>query len=647
MELAAGLGVDLIITDHHELLPGNRKAVAVINPKQPDCTYPEKTLAGVGVAWNLARALYRLLNVPAAESSRLLDLVAVGTVADAVPLLGENRILVRHGLDGLKNCPSPGLAALAGKAGVNATCITAGDVSFALAPRLNAAGRLGDAGLAVKLLLAEPYEADGLADVLDALNVRRQQIESKMLEQAHLLAEERLADPALVLWHREWHPGVVGIVAGRLAQEYRRPVILVALGEEEGHGSARCVPGYNLLATLTECSGHLLRYGGHMEAAGITVAASQVEAFRDAFCHETARKAPTEEVQLPVVAEVAPKELTLELVRELNCLQPFGQGNPEPLFLSTGMDVCQARHVGKLGNHLQFKLRKDNTTLAGIYFRAGKAPGLPQCGDRIDTVFAVQENVWQGHSSLSLLVRDVRCTGEGDAGVVGIIDHRGRERDAILSRLARDQRLAVWVNTRAVFETLCARLPSENVTMIQRGQDVDGTQFDAVVFYHLPYDKDALEQFLSSLRFAGKSRFYLLYGPQDVLLNERIFTASIPGPRTMPQLAALLAAKQGEQVTFDRMRSQFPFPVTSHLVNRAIAILDELGITADNSRGVPVDQSQTYLDGRRILDVFRHYQNFWLQAGTVDLHRYLTDPERSLFPEGVTDYESGRFERAN
>ncbi|MCR3921690.1 MAG: single-stranded-DNA-specific exonuclease RecJ, partial [Firmicutes bacterium] len=486
MELAQSLGLDLIITDHHTCFPGIRRATAVLNPKQAECMYPEKRLAGVGVAWTLVRALYTLLKLPQDAAYDYLDLVAVGTIADVVPLVGENRILVKHGLERLRQHPSPGLAALARVSGLPDTNMTAMQVAFTLAPRLNAAGRLGTADPAVATLLSGLAEADTLATALDAQNRKRQQIEKEITIEARAMVAEQLTAPALVLWQAGWNPGVIGIVAGRLASEFERPVVLIAVDGNEGHGSIRSVPGCNVVEALQACADHLERFGGHAEAAGLTVATDQLEVFRTSFCQAVATQEAGELLQ-PVVAEVQLSELDLALVHDLEVLAPFGHGHAVPLFLVQNADVVTTKCVGARGDHLRLSLRQAGRTQAAIHFGGGSLD--VNRGDTVDVVVAPSANVWQGRTSLSLQVKDLRiATCEL---VPTIIDRRGfADREQYIARLAAEQKLAIWVNTNAAKVGLETLLPTRT-QITQLGRNVDfSRQYDGLILYHLPYQRD-------------------------------------------------------------------------------------------------------------------------------------------------------------
>jgi single-stranded-DNA-specific exonuclease len=409
-------GVDLIIVDHHapkELIPD---ACAILNPLQPGCAYPFKSLAGVGVAFNLLVSLRSALRtagmfgvsaVP--DLRKWLDLVALGTIADVVPLIGQNRIYAYHGLKLISQSTKPGLQALKRVAGVKEGAVTCGQVGFRLAPRLNAAGRMESAVPGVDLLMSDsPDESLLIATELDAANAERQAVERRILEEAVAMVEslgDVSARRSIVLASAEWHQGVIGIVASRLVERYHRPTILIALTEDGlGKGSGRSIPGLHLLEALGPCSPHLHRFGGHRYAAGIGLAAAEVPAFAEAFEAVAARTLADCDLvpQLTVDAEVLPADVTVELAMELKRLEPFGMGNPEPLLLLRGMKVLERRPVGE--GHLRLRVGRDGCTFAAIAFNLADRV----TSGSVDIAFFPEMNQWNGSSSLQLRVKDLR-----------------------------------------------------------------------------------------------------------------------------------------------------------------------------------------------------------------------------------------------
>jgi len=425
VEQASARGIDVVVTDHHA--PGDTlpAAIAVVNPNRRECRYPDKGLAGAGVAWKLAVAVAAELGAAPDRFHALLDLVTVATVADLAPVTAENRALLRWGLEILKASPNPGMRALVrassldGKDGLNA-----GRIGFVLAPRLNAAGRMGDAMRGVRLLLTDDRaEAERLAADLEAENRRRQELDQATLDDAVRILE-RDFDPArdhgVVLASRHWHPGIIGIVASRVVERIHRPTVLIALGEEEGKGSARSIHGFHLHEAFVACRQHLLRFGGHRAAAGCSLLPSEIEGFRESF-NAVARDRLTEEQLVPrieVAAEISVADATHELWRMLRHFEPFGIGNPTPVFVARRVRLTQApRLVGKNGEHLKLVVGGDDTTLPAIGFRMGdRLREIGGAGSSIDIAFRLDEDTWAGRSGarspgVQARLADVRRSG--------------------------------------------------------------------------------------------------------------------------------------------------------------------------------------------------------------------------------------------
>jgi single-stranded-DNA-specific exonuclease len=418
---AAALGIDVIVTDHHtpsDSLPG---AVAVVNPNRRDCTYPEKGLSGTGVAFKLCQLLALRSHRPTEELLPLLELVALATIADLVPLTGENRTLVRYGLRALQATTTPGLRALLKVAAVEGV-VEAGQVAFRVAPRVNAAGRMGDAGDALRLLLSTlDEEAAPLAEELDLMNRARQEEEGRTLEAALSGLSEGFSperDFGVVLAGEGWHPGVIGIVASRIVERIHRPVVLVALDGERGRGSARSIPGFHLYEAVAACSGHLERFGGHRQAAGMDVRADRLEGFREAFSREAALRCRELDLRplLRVDAGITFQEITPELVRFLPYLGPFGMGNPRPVFMARDVELLAPPQVVK-GDHLRFRMRQGSVTLEGMGFRlASRVSPEVLAGGRVDAVFQLDEDEWRGVKRVRALIQDVRPAGADGEG---------------------------------------------------------------------------------------------------------------------------------------------------------------------------------------------------------------------------------------
>ena len=406
---ARELGLEVIVTDHHR--PGDELPdCPLVTTKPSDYPFPE--LCGTGVAYKLGQAL---LGADSEVLRRHLDLVALATIADVVPLLGENRSLVIAGLRALARTQKPGLQALMKVAHVDPAAVDTGQVSFRLAPRINAAGRLGHPRAALELLLTEDVdEARQLADRLEELNRDRQVVEDKILRAAIAQVEEwpdaKRRRKAYVVWGEDWHEGVIGIVASRLVERYHRPVVLLAGGDGVWKGSGRSIPSFDLHGALRECSQFLERFGGHRAAAGLSILPEWVEPFADAFAVQAeGLLAPDDLVPTTVIDAVLPRgaKLTLDLCEELRRLAPFGLGNPDVTLLAPGCELGDLTTVGE-GKHLRFRVHRDGHDAGGaIAFGQGTQLDRYRRIGRYDVAFRLQENRWNGTVAPQLLVRRV------------------------------------------------------------------------------------------------------------------------------------------------------------------------------------------------------------------------------------------------
>jgi len=411
---ARAAGIRVVITDHH--LPSELPAAeAIVNPRRGDPDAPWADLCGTGVAYKLVQALVPALGLPEHLPLHLLDLVALATVADVVPLTGENRVLGRFGLRKLQETRWPGVQALIEVAGLKGRAIRAGHVAFALGPRLNAAGRIGEAmdGLAL-LLTDDPADALERARRLETQNAQRQELDQRILQEALDTVERDVVldeEYGLVLASDGWHPGVIGIVASRVVERYARPTILVALEGDTGKGSGRSIPGFDLHGALVECAPHLLRFGGHRMAAGVTVARSSLEAFRAAFNAVTRARLDAEDLvpRRRIDAVVGLDEMTFDLERLLRHLEPCGAGNPTPVFGVTGVAVREARPVGK--NHLRLQLEDAAGRIPAIGFDWADRVNPTWWQAPVDVAFQLQQNEFRGDVTLQARIVEVRPSG--------------------------------------------------------------------------------------------------------------------------------------------------------------------------------------------------------------------------------------------
>jgi single-stranded-DNA-specific exonuclease len=410
-------GIDLIITDHHEPSQCLPDAYAIINPKVPGSGYSFGQLAGVGVAFKLLQGMAAYFPELADKLLENLDLVALGTVADIVPLLGENRILVKYGLAKLSKTQNVGLQALLQTAGLKDREITAGHVSYILAPRINAAGRMGSPSQGVKLFITnDPLQALDLAKELDKENQTRQEIENQVLQNA--LAQIQLnpgllEEHAIVLAGENWHLGVIGIVASKLVEIYNKPVILIGMDGDEGRGSGRSIPGFNLFEAIEASSSYLIKFGGHEFAAGITVTRENVPLFTKAFL-EISRARLTRDDLVPflkIESLVELNNITLDLTRELGQLAPCGPANPTPVLGCKALSLIEYRSVGENGKHIKVKVAKSDSILEGIGFNMGSVQSELASTREVDLAFSLEENHWNGSSQIQLNIKDIIARG--------------------------------------------------------------------------------------------------------------------------------------------------------------------------------------------------------------------------------------------
>jgi len=418
---AALQGIEIIVTDHH--LPGETvpEAFAVVDPKRPDCAFPGKEMAGVGVAFLLVCGLRKVVRetggfsvLPEPSLRQYLDLVALGTVADMAALQGGNRLLVREGLREIRKSPRPGIEALFAAAGVPCAEATETDLGFRVGPRLNAAGRVGDASRSSRILVADSREeAAHLARELNEDNALRQREEERIAADVEaVLAAAGEIPPAIVLSDRAWNAGVLGIVASKILERYGRPVAL--LQEENGgaKGSCRSGEGFHIVSALSRLSHLLTRYGGHAQAAGLALSLEHLDAFRRGLAEIAGRHARETPFVLrrTIDAQLRVGEVTPALLADLDRLRPFGVGNEEPLFLLRNATVTTVSHIGAGGRHLRFAVEENGRRISGVAFRRQEIP--VDAANRSDLLFAVHENVYRGVRSLQLLLRDARRAGE-------------------------------------------------------------------------------------------------------------------------------------------------------------------------------------------------------------------------------------------
>lgn len=617
---ARQLGMELVITDHHQ--PGNvlPEASAVVNPLRVDCQYPDKNLSGVGIAFKLAQALMEhreQAGNPGGEgkscfqAESFLDLVALGTVADLSPLLGENRILVVNGLKQLAENPRPGLAALYEAAGLQKSRLSADDVAFLIAPRLNAAGRMGSAEPAIRLLLAEDEEkARELAQILNEANNQRQLIEARVLAEACAMAERELAEKEqvffLLLACPGWHQGVLGIVASRMVELYNLPVILISLENGSGKGSGRSWGDFNLVAALKQCSSLLVNYGGHASAAGLTVQEEFIPLLRERLNgiaqNYFAGRDASHVYYVDTLLE--PGEISPDLMRTLEGLEPFGSGNPRPVFLGSKWCLESKREVGKEGRHLQLGLRKDHFYFSGISFNGKQRLSKTDLFREVQIIFSLGFDRWRGEDALQMEVLDCTyCDELSGRESLSLIDRRGLDHKNYYLKelLQKEQGVILFINTVKRKEQLGKIFSGwKNLFFSHQGsiseEEFPGEEDMAhLVLYDLPFRELMLKKLVKYLlkRRGGKKKalkIHLLYGVKDFQENMKLLLATIPSLGALEQIyfslqemARATGALLRQQVPAF-LKARLPFSSTNHLLEKSMAILHDASyLTLDNN----------------------------------------------------------------
>jgi len=414
--LAKSLGMNVVVTDHHQVPEDFQAQCPVVNPRQPGCPFPFKDLAGVGLAFFLTVAVrtalrqvgwFRTRSEP--DLREYLDLVALGTVADRVPLLEQNRILVHYGIGAMAESRWPGISAMKEVAGIEDPGITADDLAFRLGPRLNAPGRMGDSHTGIRALIAQdPILSRDLALRLNAANSQRQNVEQDILNQIEGLIRkiEGVRDSrTLVVAGENWHKGVLGIVASRLVDKYHRPSLVLSLQGDMAYGSGRSIQGFNLYKTLTKLGPLFEKFGGHAHAAGFTLKAANLNTLKnelESLALETLRDSDMVPA-IEVDAKISIDNIRPEMLHEIRALSPFGEGNPEPFFYAGPLEVLESRIVGE--RHLKLMVRQGKRGYEAIGF--GMADKHPLEGKTIDMVFTPEQNCWQGYEKIQLRVADI------------------------------------------------------------------------------------------------------------------------------------------------------------------------------------------------------------------------------------------------
>ncbi|GAE03999.1 single-stranded-DNA-specific exonuclease RecJ [Paenibacillus sp. JCM 10914] len=422
IDYANQLGMDVIVTDHHEAPEILPNAYALINPKIPACPYPFKGLAGVGVAYKLAQAL---VGQPPME---WLEIVAIGTIADLMPLIDENRVLVKHGIESMRNTRSPGIRSLLEVSGVHVEQVTSVNVAFSMAPRINASGRMDHAGRAVTLLTTqEREEAERLAWELDGLNKERQQVVENIVNEAMAMVQTRWGSedipPVIVLAGTGWNVGVVGIVASKILERYYRPVVILGIDPETGtcKGSARSIPDFDIYEALHSCRDVMDHFGGHPSAAGMSLHQDRLNEFEDRL-HQYGHKVLQEEHLVAVCEadlEASLSQLSLSVIEQFERLGPFGMANAVPKLVVRNVAIKEAKKIGKEGKHLKLRLQQKREVVDAVAFGWGHLADVLPVGAIVDVLGELSINEWNGNRKVQLMIQDIRATQQQ------VFDYRG------------------------------------------------------------------------------------------------------------------------------------------------------------------------------------------------------------------------------
>ena len=408
IEYAKSLGIDVIVTDHHEPMETIPECIAVVDCKRADSTYKFRELCGCGVAFKLLLALCKRLNLNENEALKYLDITAIGTISDIVPLVDENRVIAKLGIMLLKQTKNVGLKALIER--IKFKEINSSAIAFGISPRINACGRMGHQEIALELFLTDdPIEARNLAKQLDDFNRERQNIEKNIFEEADRMASKEIDRNAIVLAHKNWHKGVIGIVSSKLTDKYFKPSILMEIEGKEAKGSGRSIPGFDLHEALSNCSTKIKSFGGHSMAIGLCVETKYFEDFKNEFENYAKEHIDTNSTfEISVDKEIVGKELKVKEIAELEKLEPFGDSNEEPVFILKGLKITSIRALSD-GKHIKLTLKDDNNIdIDGIGFGLGELSSSYLIGDRVDVIGNLQINSFNGIESIQLNLKDIR-----------------------------------------------------------------------------------------------------------------------------------------------------------------------------------------------------------------------------------------------
>lgn len=617
IELAYELGMEVVVTDHHQPEDELPPASAVINPHRLDSKYPFKYLAGVGVAFKLCQALRSEL--PAQKQTSFLynqlDLVALGSVADIVSLKDENRILVKRGLDLFGKTKNIGLQALLDKLSLKKE-ITTGHLGFVIAPPLNAAGRLKDAASGIELLTSEKKErVQNLAQQLVELNRKRQLEEKETLNQALEMIEQDIdleKQKGIILASADWHPGVIGIVASRIVEEFYRPTILIALDDGYGKGSCRSIKGLNIHQALKAQEDFLITFGGHSAAAGLEIKREEVADFRSSFnSFLNENLSPKDLVpSLRLDSLISEDMIDLDLYSEIRKLRPFGIGNPAPRFLLNNIELNKIYCVGKEDKHLKIEL--DNG-LQGIGFNMGEICSQLKEEENVDLAGKLSLNEWQGEKSVQLQLEDINLRSDPEYFPVyfrfqkfSVADKRGLNKvdNYIVNLMKSGKKIGVFLNSKKQIDSCFSRLEKitncftatdsfnqfcntrEGILFFSNSELKEGSEVDHLLFRSLPFSFSQLEKYIAQFNFKSeRCKLHFLYGQDDYYINQKLIKKRLPTDNYLHQFFSCLYEFQNidqkEKATFLEFKNYFMnqgFSGTKKLINTSLEIGNELDV---------------------------------------------------------------------
>jgi len=622
-------GLDVIITDHHQAGDSLPDAVAVIDPHQQNDQYPFKYLAGVGVAFKLCQALEIRVNNQFLSSylKQLLDIVTLGTVADIAPLLGENRIIVKEGLNLFKDSQNTGLKTLIKEVGLADKDITPGHIGYIIAPHLNAAGRVSNPEMGIKLLTTtNPEEALEITRILKETNNERREIEDGILAEAIEMVDNELnlqEEKAIILASPDWHHGVIGIVASRLVERYYRPVILLVLEDGIGRGSCRSISNLNVFKALKECSEYLEEFGGHEMAAGLTIKAEKLADFKSAFNRYLSEILTEEDFipELEIDGVLSLNDIDLDLYKKLEVLEPYGVGNPRPRFILNNIQVANCYSVGKGNNHLKIKLE---TGLKGIGFGLGEQSSI-LAGERADLAFFIDLNEWNGKREVQLKLEDFNIRDKTEyhpvyyaKGDLIIADKRGctNKEDYLALLLERNHKMAVYINDLIMVQRIKDKMGNA-VFQGQRKKEVEAfnkvsrgiiiftnqlitemTGVDDLVFLSLPFSIKEMAGIINPF-LQAKPLIHFLFGQEELEINKRLIISRLPGEEYLRRLYFFLHTMPAEEFAIKELEKVIGqnnnLVFNPHIIEKSLSILEELNLikrSRDRIRRLPTPQER-------------------------------------------------------